>query len=112
METELLYKYLKGRTTSGEEARIAEWLSSDPENQKELDYVRFMFDSAELYGGDLRSARKPSLVSWRKLGRYAVQLAAAVMIAVGAGLLAKRHSSTGCPICGTPSMCRPDSAWS
>ncbi len=92
VETELLYNYLKGRTTAEEEIRIAEWLAADPENQKELDAVRFLFDSAELYGDKLRASRKVSLVGWHKLGRYAVQVAATVTIAVGAAFLADRHS--------------------
>lgn len=92
MKTEILYNYLKGRTTSDEEARIAEWLAADPKNQKEMEAVRFLFDGGELYGDSLRTARKVSLVSWRPVIRRVVQLAAAVVIAVGTGLLANRHS--------------------
>ena len=92
METEILHKYLNGLTTPEEEARIAEWLSADPENQKEMDTVRFLFDSVKLYGDRMRPARRMPLVKWRTLGRRAVRVAAAVMIAAGAGLLANRYS--------------------
>lgn len=92
METEILYNYLKGRTTSDEETRIAEWLAADPKNQQEMEAVRFLFDGSELYGDSLHTARKVSLVSWRPVMRRVAQLAAAVVIAVGAGLLANRHS--------------------
>lgn len=92
METEILYKYLKGRTTPEEEARIAEWLSADPENQKQMDSVRFLFDGIELYGDKAAPARRMSIVSWRPLVRRVVQVAAVVAIAVGAGFIANRHS--------------------
>lgn len=95
MKTEILYNYLKGRTTPEEEARIAEWLAADPGNQKEMEAARFMFDGVELYGDRLRPARKASLVPLRRIGRWTVQIAAAVAIAVGAGLLANRHSLDG-----------------
>lgn len=95
MKTEILYNYLKGRTTPAEEERIAEWLAADPENQKEMDAVRFLFDGTELYGDSLRTAPKASSVSWRPMIRRAVQLAAAIVIAAGAGFIANRHSLDG-----------------
>lgn len=95
VETEILYKYLKGRTTPEEDARIAKWLAADPENQKEMEAAHFLFDGSQLYGDRLRSAHKAKFVSWRLLVRRAVQVAAAVAIAAGAGLLADRHSLGG-----------------
>lgn len=92
VETEILYKYLKGQTTAEEETQIAEWLSADPNNQKEMDTVRFLFDSVKLYGDKMQSPRRIPLVRWRTIGRRAVQIAAAVMIAAGAGFIANRHS--------------------
>lgn len=92
VETEILYKYLKGETTAEEETRIAEWLSADPDNQKEMDTVRFLFDSVKLYGDKMQPVRRMPLVRWRTIGRRAVQIAAAVMIAAGAAFLANRHS--------------------
>lgn len=92
VETEILYKYLKGQTTSEEETQIAEWLSADPNNQKEMDTARFLFDSVKLYGDKMLPARRIPLVKWRTIGRRAVQIAATVMIAVGTGFIANKHS--------------------
>ena len=92
METEILHKYLSGMTTPEEEAQIAEWLSADPNNQKEMDTARFLFDSVKLYGDKMQPTQRRSLVRWRTIGRWATQIAAAVMIAIGAGFFANRYS--------------------
>ena len=79
-------------TTPEEETQIAEWLSADPNNQKEMDTARFLFDTVKLYGDKIQPTQRRPLVRWRTIGRWAAQIAAAVMIAVGAGFFANRYS--------------------
>ena len=79
-------------TTPEEETQIAEWLSADPNNQKEMDTARFLFDTVKLYGDKIQPTQRRPLVRWRTIGRWAAQIAAAVMIAIGAGFFANRYS--------------------
>ena len=79
-------------TTPEEETQIAEWLSADPNNQKEMDTARFLFDTVKLFGDKIQPTQRRPLVRWRTIGRWAAQIAAAVMIAVGAGFFANRYS--------------------
>ena len=59
MEHELLYRYLKGETTTAEERRIGAWLEADPEhNRRRLDSVRFLFEANELHGAQIRAERR------------------------------------------------------
>lgn len=85
MQNDTLYRYLRGETSAGEDLQVAEWLEADPTgHQKQLDSVRLVFESMELHGDSLtegRNLRIPRAV----FGKYAVRIAAAVLIALGAG---------------------------
>ncbi len=93
MEHELLYRYLKGETTTAEERRIGAWLEADPEhNRRRLDSVRFLFEANELHGAQIRAERRSLRTGWRRMPRYAVRIAAVVAIALGAGHAAYRQA--------------------
>lgn len=87
MENNLLYRYIRGTTTPDEDLQVALWLEADPSaHQKELDSVRFLFESMEMHGDTLLGRRRMR-VAWSRYSRYAVRVAAAVLIAVGAGYM-------------------------
>lgn len=86
MENEVLYRYLKGETTIAEEQQVAEWLGENSaEHQKQLDSVRFVFEGMELHGVFSQAMQRSMRLSWMQMGRYAVRIAAVVLIALGAG---------------------------
>lgn len=93
VENELLYRYLQGRTSDAEEGRIAAWLEENPsEHRKQLDAVRFIFEGVELYGTQPHAARRGVRIPLMRVTRYAVRIAAVVMLVLGTGYATYQHT--------------------
>lgn len=93
MENEILYRYLKNETSEAEERQIEAWLEAAPEeHQKQLDGVRFLFEAAELHGAGAAAAPLRIRPTWRRIVRYGLSAAAAVLVVLGAGHGAYRRA--------------------
>lgn len=94
MDQEILYRYLKGQTTSSEEVLIMRWLDENPvENQKKLDRVRFIFEGMELYGNDIASVETERQVPhWWRIARRSLRAAAVVAAILAGGYAAHRYT--------------------
>ena len=93
MENEVLYRYLKGKTTEEEELLVAQWLEENPaEHQKQLDSVRFLFEGVELYGDQPQAKPQGLHITLTRFGRYAARVAAVVLVALGAGYISHEQA--------------------
>lgn len=91
METEILYRLLRGETTPEEDRRIEAWLDDDRvKHQKELDTVRFLFESSELQNARAASSRLRFVKT--RLFRYAAGVAASLLLALTTGFVAHRRA--------------------
>ncbi len=93
MENETLYRYLKGETSVAEEAQIADWYDADPKrHRRRLDSVRMLFEGMELHGDSRRAKRAGVRMTWRRIGFAGMRVAAALLLALGAGHLSYRYA--------------------
>lgn len=81
MEQELLFKYFRGKTTKQEEERILDWAEQNPDNRKEFTDAHILFSGLALYA-PMQSARPQNRI-FRRIVRYAAQIAAAVVLVAG-----------------------------
>ncbi|WP_418992334.1 FecR family protein [Alistipes sp.] len=87
---DLLFKYFRGETTPEEEQRIGQWLEDDPvENAKQYKTARFIFEGSVLYG---RPHLLSGMLAWRRIGRYAAAVAAAVVLMLGTGYFIRQQT--------------------
>lgn len=90
----ILLRYIQGESTPEENMQVARWMEQAPvEHQKELDEVRFLYHFSLLHGARIeqrieaqRSARMRPL---RRMAKYAVRVAAAVVLLVAGGYMAR-----------------------
>ena len=57
MNQEILNKFLRCKTSESEEQQIMDWLDESPENQKELQLARELFESMALAGAGVEIGR-------------------------------------------------------
>lgn len=88
MEQELLFKYFRGETTRQEEELILEWVERSPDNRKEFSDAHVLFAGLALYA-PAKTERPQYNRIFRRITRYAVQIAAAVALAVGSMYVSK-----------------------
>lgn len=98
MNEELLFRYVKGDTTPEEDLVVAEWLAADRDaHMKKLKQVRFIYQFSVLNGDMIDRQLQEEAVghrtralSWRRIGRAAAGMAAAVLIFMVGGYVAER----------------------
>lgn len=95
MDKKLLYSFFRCETGTAEEERIMDWLEAGPENRKEFEREREIFNSIVLHAPGVYEDRKDKPAGAKgkfRLGRfvmYAAGAAAMIAVAVGAGWLMK-----------------------
>ena len=93
METEKLYRFLRGETTPAEEAQIEKWLEADrTEHQKEIDAVRFLFETTELYGSKAPKRRFNMNFIRSRVAKYTARVAAVLLVAAVSAFSAYRYT--------------------
>lgn len=91
MQTEELYRFLRGETTPEEDSKIEQWLDADrTERMRELDRVRFLFECSQLQDAVPSSRMKVFQTLHTRALKYAAGVAAALLLAVGAAFTAHR----------------------
>lgn len=88
MELDLLFKYFRGETTKQEEERVLEWVERSPENRKEFSDAHVLFAGMALYA-PMKAERPQHNRIFRRITRYAAQIAAAVALVAGAMYVSK-----------------------
>lgn len=88
MEQELLFRYFRGETSIREEERILEWVERSPENRKEFSDAHVLFAGLALYA-PAKTERPQYNRIFRRITRYAAQIAAAVALVAGAMYVSK-----------------------
>lgn len=94
MNQDLLLKYLDNTASDEEMREVLRWLQSNPENRKELHRLDKIFAASVMHGVtsdncvssdnmSLSAAHVGSHRGFRKFVRYGVEMAAAVIVAVG-----------------------------
>lgn len=90
----LLYKYIENQADEAEMREVLDWLDADPAHRRELAELDRALWASALSGSRPRraAATKRPAGRWRRIGRYALQAAAVVALAlVGAELLSVRR---------------------
>ncbi len=88
MELDLLFKYFRGETTKQEEERVLEWVERSPKNRKEFSDAHVLFAGMALYA-PMKAERPQHNRIFRRITRYAAQIAAAVALVAGAMYVSK-----------------------
>lgn len=88
MELDLLFKYFRGETTKQEEERVLEWVERSPKNRKEFSDAHVLFAGMALYAPMKAERPQPNRI-FRRITRYAAQIAAAVALVAGAMYVSK-----------------------
>lgn len=88
MEQELLFKYFRGEATKQEEERVLEWVERSPKNRKEFSDAHVLFAGLALYA-PAKTERPQYNRIFRRITRYAAQIAAAVALVAGAMYVSK-----------------------
>lgn len=88
MELDLLFKYFRGETTKQEEERVLEWVERSPKNRKEFSDAHVLFAGMALYA-PMKAERPQHNRIFRRIIRYAAQIAAAVALVAGAMYVSK-----------------------
>lgn len=88
MELDLLFKYFREETTKQEEERVLEWVERSPENRKEFSDAHVLFAGMALYA-PMKAERPQHNRIFRRITRYAAQIAAAVALVAGAMYVSK-----------------------
>lgn len=103
VKEETLYRYIKGEITPDEELQVAAWLEEDrAAHTKKLNEVRFIYQFTLMHEEKLserfeaentpvsrpRVARQP--LSVRRIGGYALRIAAVIMLMIGGGYVTKQ----------------------
>ena len=94
MDQELLFSYFRGETTPQEEERILAWIEASDANRREFRQAHVLFAGLALYAPDAASSRATgSGRRWigRRILRYSVRVAAAVVLVLGAAYFGKAY---------------------
>lgn len=85
MQEETIYRYLVGKCTPEEESAIKEWYAENPEeHQREIDRVRFLFESTLIHRVIGKPARpKSRIVTLRPIVRRVMRVAAVAALVIG-----------------------------
>lgn len=85
MQEETIYRYLVGECTPEEESAIKEWYAENPEeHQREIDRVRFLFESTLIHRVIGKPARpKSRIVTLRPIVRRVMRVAAVAALVIG-----------------------------
>ena len=85
MNQDILYKYFQGNTTPNEESQILDWIDESPENQKQFQKERMLFDIA-LFSD---AAQKPKAAKRYILPalKWSAGIAASIIVVLGCGIL-------------------------
>lgn len=85
MQEDIIYRYLVGKCTREEELAIKEWYAENPEEcQREIDRVRFLFESTLIHHTIGRTAvrRKTRMLTLRPMARRMMRVAAVAVLLV------------------------------
>lgn len=90
----ILFRYIKGESTPEENMQVALWMEQAPEeHQKELDQVRFLYHFSLLHGpqieAQIEAAKSARMRPLPRIARYAVRIAAAVVLLLAGGYTAR-----------------------
>lgn len=94
MDQELLFSYFRGETTPQEEERILAWIEASDANRREFRQAHVLFAGLALYAPDAASTcATGSGRRWigRRILRYSVRVAAAVVLVLGAAYFGKAY---------------------
>ncbi len=94
MDQELLFSYFRGETTPQEEERILAWIEASDANRREFRQAHVLFAGLALYASDAASTcATGSGRRWigRRILRYSVRVAAAVVLVLGAAYFGKAY---------------------
>lgn len=86
MQEETIYRYLAGKCTREEELSLREWYAENPqEHQREIDRVRFLFESTLIHRVIGKPAERPAgmMPRLRPVVRRVMQAAAAAALLFG-----------------------------
>lgn len=89
MDKEIIYKYLYGKATDGEEQEVLDWLDSNPEkHMAEMKQLHILDIAAQVYGSQrMHVKRRPT-----RFFRYFVTVAASVAVLLGAWFASELHT--------------------
>ncbi len=90
MNQDILHKYFKGIATHEEEAQILDWVDASPENQKQFQKERMLFDIALF--SETSAKRKTVKRYITPVLKWTAGIAAAVLVAVSCSLLFQEFS--------------------
>lgn len=82
MNQEILNKFLRCKTSESEDKTIMDWLDESPENQKELNFARTLFESMALVGSkvnDLPMIEPRRTLTLRRVINYTMTAAAIII---------------------------------
>ena len=85
MQDEVIYRYLTGKCTPEEEARLMEWYQEDPEtHQRDIDRVRLIFEGMLVHQVIGAMENRPKRIwTLRKVVRYSAGIAAGLILFAG-----------------------------
>jgi len=103
MKTETLMRYISGQLSSLEGARVYEWISSSPENLKQYQDLRRLYDVC-LWNAPVKS---PKVRARRRYNAWAWSFAAAAIAALGVFLFNAGKQSVPEPLYSIESVTAP-----
>lgn len=87
MTPDLLYKFVENAASDAETEQVLDWLDADPAHQRELDEIDRALAASILHETDIRlhsrAGKQKRIRLWRRITRYAAEMAAVVAIAIG-----------------------------